>query len=103
LAFADDLNFFWLNVAGNTVAVVLGDHTDPGITERVADNTYVAFNGSATVALESGASTIATSFEGWIDYCVNPNMGKRYDCTPSDAVVLTRCTSANHQLILTRR
>ena len=101
--FPDHLNSFLLGVAGNTVVIVLGDHTDPGVTERVTENTYFAFNGYATVSVDSTPSTIATSFDGWIDYCVNPNMGTRYDCTPGAAVQLTRCSSARHRLILVRR
>jgi hypothetical protein len=102
-AFPDGLNFFWLNAAGNFVAVVLGDHTDPGVTERVADDTYYAFNGWATVTVDAAVSTISTPFQGWIDYCVNPNMGGRYDCTPGPTVKLARCDSTRHRLILTRR
>ena len=41
LAFPESLNQFWLNVAGNYVAVSLGDHTDPGITERIDEHTYL--------------------------------------------------------------
>ena len=103
VAFPGSLNFFWLNVAGNFVAVVLGDHTDPGVTERVDDNTYFAFGGWATVSVDQPVATISTTFQGWIDYCVNPNMGQRYDCTPGPAVTHTRCESANHQITLTRR
>ena len=102
LAFPDGLNFFWLNVAGNFIAIVLGDHTDPGLTERVAEDTYFAYNGWAEVSVEAPVSTISARFQGWIDRCVNPNMGTRYDCTPGPAVTRTRCDSTNHQLILTR-
>jgi hypothetical protein len=100
--FPAGLNDFWLNAAGNFIAVVLGDHTDPGVTERVAPDTYLAFNGSATVSVGSPVSTISTPFDGWIDLCVNPTMGNRYDCTPGRAITRTRCYSARHQLVLTR-
>jgi hypothetical protein len=73
-AFPAGLNDFWLNVAGNVVAVVLGDHTDPGVTERVAPDTYVAFHGPTAITVESPVSSISTPFVGWIDYCVNPTM-----------------------------
>jgi hypothetical protein len=101
--FPDGLNGFYLNVAANYINISLGDHTDPGITERVAPNTYFAFGGWGVVSSATPASTISTTFQGWIDYCVNPNMGQRYDCTPSPAVTRTRCESARHQLILSRR
>ena len=102
-AFPDGLNNFWLNVAGNYVAVFLGDHTDPGVTERVAEHTYFAFGGWTTVSLKPPVATISTRFQGWIDSCVNPNMGQRYDCTPSATVTRIRCDSAPHQLTLTRK
>jgi hypothetical protein len=102
-AFPAGLNYFWLNVAGSFISVVLGDHTDPGVTERVAPDTYVAFHGPTTVTVESPVSSISTPFVGWIDYCVNPAMGDRYDCTPGPAITRIRCDSARHQLTLTRR
>jgi hypothetical protein len=102
-AFPDGLNNFYLNVAGNYIAVSLGDHTDPGITERVAPDTYFAFGGWAATSAQTPVSTISTPFGGWIDYCVNPQMGDRYDCTPAPTVTRVRCESAKHQLILERR
>jgi hypothetical protein len=101
--FPAGLNGFWLNVAGNDVTVLLGDHTDPGVAERVAADTYFAFNGRATVSLHPPVSSIDTTFEGWIDACVNPGMGSRYDCTPGPTVTRNRCTSRSHRLVLTRR
>jgi hypothetical protein len=102
-AFPGGLNGFYLNVAGNYINLSLGDHTDPGITERVAPNTYLAFGGWAVVSAETPVATISTPFQGWIDYCVNPQIGERYDCTPSPTVTRARCESAKHQLILARR
>ena len=101
--FPGGLNSFSLHVAGNYVSVVLGDHTDPGITEQVAEHTYWAFGGWATTSVESPVSTISTRFQGWIDSCVNPQMGTRYDCTPGPTVTHNRCESTNHELTLTRR
>jgi len=102
-AFPEGLNYFWLNVAGNYAAVVLGDHTDPGVTERLGDSRYVAYGGWATVSVDPAASTISTPFEGWIDSCVNPNMGPRYDCSPSATVTQNRCHSTKHLMTLARR
>jgi len=102
-AFPEGLNYFWLNVAGTYVAVVLGDHTDPGVTERVGEHTYVAYGGWAAVSVESPTITISTPFQGWIDSCVNPDMGIRYDCTSSSTVTQVRCNSTKHQMTLTRR
>jgi len=67
--FPDGLNGFYLNVAGNYINASLGDHTDPGITERIAANTFVAFGGWAVVSVATPVSTISTPFQGWIDYC----------------------------------
>ena len=50
--FPDGLNGFYLNVAGNYINVSLGDHTDPGITERVAADTFFAFGGWAVVSVD---------------------------------------------------
>ncbi len=101
-AFPDALNHFMLNVAGGFVAVSLGDHGDVGLTERLALDTYFAVSGWGTVSVEAPVSTISTTFQGWIDYCVNPQMGERYDCTPAPTVTVARCDSARHQLLLTR-
>jgi carboxypeptidase family protein len=102
-AFPGGLNNFYLYVAGNYINVSLGDHTDPGITERVAPDTYFAFGGWTVTTVETPVSRISVPFQGWIDHCVNPQMGERYDCTPSAAVTLARCDSVKHQLILARR
>lgn len=103
-AFSDNLSLFYLNVAGNFVNVSLGDHTDPGIAERVAPNTYFAFGGWSTVTVAAPVHTITTPFEGWIDHCVlKAPIGTRYDCTAANTVTFARCQSKKHQLTLTRR
>ncbi len=103
-AFSDGLNLFFLNVAGNYVNVSLGDHTDPGVTERVATNTYFAFGGWAITTVATPVQTISTTFRGWIDYCeLSAPIGPRYDCGPAKAIKFSRCDSGKHQLILTRR
>jgi hypothetical protein len=101
--FPAGLNGFFLNVAGNFVNVSLGDHTDPGVTERVAANDYFAFGGWASLTTDTPVSTISTAFQGFVDYCVNPGMGSRYDCTPGPTVTRARCESSSHRLTLTRR
>ena len=102
--FSDTFNYIGLNVAGNFVNVWLGDHTDPGIAERIAPNTYLAFGGGATVTVASPVHTITTPFDGWIDHCaLKAPIGARYDCNADIAVTFARCISTKHQLTLTRK
>ncbi len=102
--FADHIGSFYVNVAGNFVNLSLGDHTDPGIAERVAPNTYYAFGGWAKLTVAAPVTTISTPFEGWIDHCVlSTPMGPRYRCSREVATTYTRCDSRNHHLTLTRR
>ena len=102
--FADHIGFFYVNVAGSFVNLSLGDHTDPGIAERVAPNTYYAFGGSAKLTVTAPVTTISTPFEGWIDHCaLSTPMGPRYRCSREIATTYTRCDSRNHHMTLTRR
>ena len=90
LAF-EDIYRITLGVAGDHVGFGLyGDH-NPFLVERVTSNELLAFSGSAPgVSVgTSPASTIATSFEGLIEY-FSP-------LTPA------RCEAKNHRFTLTRR
>jgi hypothetical protein len=101
--FSDTYHLFYLNVAGSYVNVSIGDHTDPGVAERVAPNTYFAFGGWTAVTVSSPVSTISAPFQGWIEQCVlNSEVGGRYDCGPGKAVSVSRCDSKAHELILRR-
>jgi hypothetical protein len=102
--FADHIGMFYVNVAGNFVNLSLGDHTDPGIAERVAPNTYYAFGGSAKLTVTVPVTTISTPFEGWIEHCaLSTPMGTRYRCSREIAKTYETCQSRNHHLTLTRR
>ena len=52
-----------INVARGFIAVSLGSYPgSPGLVERVADNTYISFDGEATASVgRPPASTVATS------------------------------------------
>ena len=93
-------------VAGNDVTFWLGEHGyGAAFVEQVAPNTYLQFDGSATVSAgESPVSFLSTTFEGATDYCVtkSPMTGLYYDCN-SSAVTNVHCVSKNHRLILKRR
>jgi hypothetical protein len=101
--FSDTFHHFFLNVAGHFVNISIGDHTDPGVAERVGANTYFTFNGSTTATVQSPGSTISASFEGWFEQCeLREAIGSRYDCSAAKAIRAHRCQASNHQLILTR-
>jgi hypothetical protein len=93
-----------VGVAGNDVASWLGDgHGTPGLVERLAPNTFLAFDGLATATVGVDPATITASLEGTIEYCERrSDLGSRYDCDPAQAVTHVRCT-AKHMLTLTRR
>ncbi len=91
-------------MAGNDVASWLGDgHGTPGLVERLAPNTFLAFEGLATATVGVDPATIPGSLEGTIeDRERRSDLGSRYDCDPAQAVTHVQCT-AKHRLTLTRR
>ena len=98
-------NSFAIGIAGDYLAAILGDfHGTPGISEQIAPNTYLGFEGLAEATVQTPAvSTISASFNGAIDYCeLKSAMDWSWGCTP-DPVAHRRCESKNHQLILSRR
>jgi hypothetical protein len=101
--FSDTYQYLGLNVAGHFVNISIGDHTDPGVAERVAPDTYFTFGGSTTVTVGSPATTIAAPFQGWIEQCtLKSAVGSRYDCGPAKAASVTRCDARGHEIILRR-
>ena len=111
--FLGNLNGFRIGVAGHYLGISLDGRHDPTIVEQLAPNTYLAFSGSANTTVETGASTISTPFDGWIEYCVVPSpMAAYYNCgtsnitgepIPGAALARATCDSKNHRLIMTRR
>jgi hypothetical protein len=96
---------FTITVAGDYAAFWLGNaHGDPGLVERVAPNTYLAFEGSATAPAVTDASNITFSLEGFIERCeLASEMGSAYSCSPPQAAARATCTSPGHRVTLTRR
>jgi len=94
-------------IAGDVVAFWLGEHGYGAFfVEQVAPNSYLQFDGGATVSAgQSPVSSLSTTFEGAVDYCVtsSPMTGSHYDCDPSRAVTNVHCVSTQHRLTLTRR
>jgi hypothetical protein len=94
-------------IASDVVSFWLGEHGYGAFfVEQVAPNTYLQFDGGATVSAgQSPVSSLSTTFEGAVDYCVmgSPMTGLYYDCDPSRAVTNVHCVSKQHRLTLTRR
>jgi hypothetical protein len=113
-AFLANLNGFGIGVVGDYVDLWLDGGHDPPLVEQLAPNTYLAFSGNATASVgRLPMSSISTSLDGWIDYCVmKAPMGAFYNCGTSNttgepipglATTYAHCESKNHQVILTRR
>jgi hypothetical protein len=98
MAVADHITFWLGNLRGQ-----------PALVEQLSATTYVAFGGGASASVDLSVSTIAASFDGFIDYCVMkaatelPVEGFLYDCASDRALTRTRCESNKHGLTLTRR
>jgi hypothetical protein len=98
MAVADRITFSLGNLRGQ-----------PALVEQLSATTYVAFGGRAFAPVDLSVSSIAASFEGFIDYCIMrsttalPVEGGLYDCASDRALTRRRCESNNHRLTLTRR
>jgi len=88
--FVDGLDHFVIGVAGDHVAFWLFGGHNPALVEQVAPSTYVAFSGTAAASMSPSDVTVSTSFDGWIEYY-------------GAAVTRTRCETAAHRIVLTRR
>ncbi len=95
---------FYLGVAGDYVAIFVGDH-GPLVVEQLAPNTYLALDGWTGVSVEGpSVSTISAPFQGSFEYCeLKSAMGSYYDCPAAQVISKARCDSSNHRLVLTRR
>jgi hypothetical protein len=105
-ALIDGYRTAWLSVAGDYVALAMGDwHDVPDVVERLGDTTYVGFDGGGAASI--GADRLGTfdaPFEGVVEYCELPEpMGERYACNPPAGFTHVACTSRNHRVIMARR
>ena len=101
--FVASFDRFSIGVAGDVVGLEFwGDVY--GFAEQVSARTTLAFGGRAEVSVGPSVSTISTTFEGVIDYCVlKADTNQFWQCDPAHAVAHVACESTNHRLILTRR
>jgi hypothetical protein len=92
-------------VAGSAVTAEVGDlHGAPGLVEQVAETTYLTFGGSISGAVTTPLR-ITASFNGFIEQCeLAEAWGARRNCTSAPTVSrVSSCTSARHQLTLSRQ
>ena len=95
---------FPVGVAGNYVNLEVWNGEGPGIVERLAPRTYVGLFGHAATTISTPDTTISSSFDGTIEYCVATGDGTpAYGCTSLPTDRREQCTSKNHRLTLTRR
>ena len=73
-SFREDLlpyrDAFWIRVAGDYLALGLGDHGRPGLVEQAAPNTYLALGGRRGLSQwEPPCPGSRLPFAGFVDYC----------------------------------
>jgi hypothetical protein len=101
--FSDTFTYLALNDAGHFVNISIGDHSDPGVAERVDPNTYFTVGGWTTVAVASPVTTISAPFQGWIEQCeLHAAVGDRYECGPAQAASAARCDAKAHEIVFRR-
>ena len=102
--FLDNYKSFSIGVAGDFVTFAFGGH-GPYLVEQVAPQIYLAWDGWGQASLGTAPiSTIATPFEGVVDYCeLKGDMGRYFECSPAQTVAQAHCVSKTHRLTLTRR
>ena len=104
-ALIDGYRTAWLSVAGDYVALAMGDwHDVPDVVERLGDTTYVGFDGGGAASI--GADRLGTfdaPFEGVVEDCELPE--RWANGMPATARWFTHvvCTSGNHRVIMARR
>ena len=101
--FATEWDRFPIGVAGDFVTFAFWG--EPlWIVEHLAPRTTLGYGGRAEVSVGPAVSTISTTFEGVIDYCVlKADTNRFWQCDPAYAEAHVACESTNHRLSLTRR
>lgn len=103
-AVIESLRGGYFGVAGHYVRsyLVSGEGESPGLIEWLDDTGYVAYTGTAEAAVTPGASSIALSLDGQVEY-----LQLRAPIPPDGLItgVQSRqtCTSRQHRLVLTAR
>jgi hypothetical protein len=76
---------------------------DQPIIERVTPTAHVSVSGTATAAVSSGQSTITAVLDGTFSFCAESTPGAQPQWPLRCAAPAVECTSAGHQLTMTRR
>ena len=97
------LTGFPIGVAGNHLSFWLHGRHDPAIVEDLGENTYLGFSGTAAATIApAGATTITTTFDGWIEHvALSVPLVQWYFPLPQ-ARSTSSCDSSNHRITLTR-
>jgi hypothetical protein len=86
---------------GDTVMFSTEFHGEPWLVEQLGPNEYLGFHGTATATVQAPLGTVSVPFRGYIEHCALTAPATTYaSCTPPNRI--TRCTSENHRLTLTR-
>src|SRR6185369_15594533 len=96
---------FEIWVAGSDFTAEVGDlHGAPGLVEQIAKTTYLTYGGSISGAV-TAPLLITASFDGFIEQCeLAEAWGGRRNCTSAPTLArVSSCTSARHQLTLSRQ
>jgi hypothetical protein len=111
-ALRDQSAYFEAGTTGDFLALQFT--VDPGLVDHIAPNSYAAAGGGASASVVPGASLIAATFDGYIEYCrlkdssAFPVEGciagdsALAEPTPSQPVTYARCESKNHPMVFTR-
>jgi hypothetical protein len=101
----DSSERFGVELTDDEARFWLGDsHGQPAFVEQLSATTYLAIGGKSSTPVVPGSSSIATSMDGYIEYCVMksrtdiPVEGYLYHCAPDKALARARCESNNHRL-----
>jgi hypothetical protein len=103
--FPSGSDFVWLSVAARDV-VFWFDPEDgsPSLIELPGPARYLTVFGSAQTTAGADPSTISASLNGTIEYCERESQtSSRSPCRVGPLVTQSACTSAHHQVILTRQ
>jgi hypothetical protein len=88
---------------------VFGATFGPAVIERISPTVFYAFSARASVTVHDSPSSIATPFEGVVEYCILnsdtavPIEGSDYSCPAEKATTHVRCESQGNRLTLLRR